>query len=116
MTFDQLATDFVRSTASATREKHPPNFHSRSEPVLHFHNGPGRTCADVRFGGDFQPVTPATPKQREVLLEQVKAHVTGACVPTTEARIGAKKTLRRLHVSVRLLRGMWLGCPHLMIT
>jgi hypothetical protein len=35
-----------------------------------------RTYADVRFGGDFEPVTASTPKQREVLLEQVKAHVT----------------------------------------
>jgi hypothetical protein len=35
-----------------------------------------RTYADVRFGGVFEPVTASTPKQREVLLEQVKAHVT----------------------------------------
>lgn len=35
-----------------------------------------RTYADVRFGEDFEPVTASTPKQREVLLEQVKAHVT----------------------------------------
>jgi hypothetical protein len=35
-----------------------------------------RTYADVRFGGDFEPVTASTPEQREVLLEQVKAHVT----------------------------------------
>ena len=39
-------------------------------------DGPDRTYADVRFGGDFEPVTASTPKQREVLLEQVKAHVT----------------------------------------
>jgi hypothetical protein len=25
-----------------------------------------RTYADVRFGGDFEPVTASTPKQREV--------------------------------------------------
>jgi hypothetical protein len=37
---------------------------------------PNRTYADVRFGGDLDPVTASTPKQREVLLEQVKAHVT----------------------------------------
>jgi hypothetical protein len=35
-----------------------------------------RTYADVRFGGDSEPVTAPTPKLREVLLEQVKAHVT----------------------------------------
>jgi hypothetical protein len=57
-------------------DKHPPNFHFRSKPFLHFRNGPGRTCADVRFGGNFEPVTASTPKQREALLEQVKAHVT----------------------------------------
>jgi hypothetical protein len=37
------------------------------------------TRPDLRrrpFGGDFEPVTASTPKQREVLLEQVKAHVT----------------------------------------
>jgi hypothetical protein len=56
--------------------KHPPNFHFRSKPFLHFRNGPGRTYAGVRFGGDFVPVTVSTPKQREVLLEQVTAHVT----------------------------------------
>ena len=60
----------------ARQGKHPPNFHFRSKPFLHFHNGPDRTYADVRFGGDFDPVTASTPKQREVLLEQVKAHVT----------------------------------------
>jgi hypothetical protein len=43
---------------------------------LRFHNGPDRTYADVWFGGDFEPVTASTPKQREVLLEQVKAHLT----------------------------------------
>ncbi|MFC6021374.1 hypothetical protein ACFP2T_35035 [Plantactinospora solaniradicis] len=26
-----------------------------------------RTYADVRFGGDFEPVTASTPKQREIL-------------------------------------------------
>jgi len=53
-----------------------PNFHFRSKPFLHSRNGPDRTCADVRFGWDFEPVTASRPKQREVLLEQVKAHVT----------------------------------------
>ena len=40
---------------------------------------PQRSRPDLRrrpFGGDFEPVTASTPKQREVLLEQVKAHVT----------------------------------------
>jgi hypothetical protein len=60
----------------ARQGKNPPNFHFRSKPFLHFHNDPGRTYADIRSGGDFEPVTASTPKQREVLLEQVKAHVT----------------------------------------
>ena len=32
----------------------------RSKPFLHFHNGPDRTYAGVRFGGDFEPVTAST--------------------------------------------------------
>jgi hypothetical protein len=71
-----LSRHFARSTASATREA-PTNFHFGSKPFLHFHNGPDRTYADVRFGGDFEPVTASTPKQREVLLERVKALAAG---------------------------------------
>jgi hypothetical protein len=70
-----LPRHFVRSTASATRESTHRTFHFRSKPFLHFHNGPDRTCADVRFGGHFGPVTAST-RSNEVLLEQVKAHVT----------------------------------------
>ncbi|HVB42099.1 MAG TPA: hypothetical protein VNF47_05250 [Streptosporangiaceae bacterium] len=54
----------------------PTGLPLHSKLFLHFHNGPDRAYADVRFGGDFEPVTASTPKQREVLLEQVKAHVT----------------------------------------
>ncbi len=76
MTSGELAASLRQTGGQRDKGKHPPNFHFRSKPFLHFHNGPGRTCADVRFGGDFEPVTASTPKQREVLLEQVKAHVT----------------------------------------
>lgn len=53
-----------------------PGLRPGLEPFLHFHDGPDRTYADVRLGGDFKPVIAPTPKQREVLLEHVKAHVT----------------------------------------
>jgi hypothetical protein len=51
---------------------------------------------------DFEPVTASTPKQREVLLEQVKAHVTAELVSRQrKARVGAKgRTERRLRVPV----------------
>jgi hypothetical protein len=75
-TFDELAASLRQIDGQRDKGKHPPNFHYRSKPFLHFHNGPDRTYADVRFGGDFEPVTASTPKHREVLLEQVKAHVT----------------------------------------
>jgi hypothetical protein len=65
----QLRSDQI--DGQRDRGNHPPNFHFRSKPFLHFHNGPDPTYADVRFGGDFDPVTASTPKQREVLLEQV---------------------------------------------
>ncbi|HEU4541920.1 MAG TPA: hypothetical protein VFR23_12400 [Jiangellaceae bacterium] len=76
MTFDELVASLRQIDGQRDRGKHPPNFHFRSKPFLHFHNSPDRTYTDVRFGGDFDPVTASTPKQREVLLEQVKAHVT----------------------------------------
>ena len=67
-------------TRRTTRVEDAPQLRTSSaygsKPFLHFHNGPDRTYADVRFGGDFEPVTGSTPKQQEVLLEQVKAHVT----------------------------------------
>ena len=75
MTFDELVASLRQIGGQRDKGKHPPNFHFRSKPSLHFHNGPDRTYAGVRFGGDFEPVTASTPKQREVLLEQVKAHV-----------------------------------------
>jgi len=73
--FDELVASLRQIDGQRDKGKHPPNSHFRSKPFLHFHNGPHRTYADVRFGGDFEPVTASTPKQREVLLEQVKAHV-----------------------------------------
>jgi hypothetical protein len=77
MTFDELVASLRQIDGQRDKETHPPSFHFRSKPFLHFHNGPDRTYADVRFGGDFEPVTASTPKQREVLLEQVTAPMTG---------------------------------------
>jgi hypothetical protein len=76
MTFDELVASLRQIDGQRDPGKHPPDFHFRSKPLLHFPNGPDRTYADVQFGGDFEPVTASTPKQRQVLLEQVKAHVT----------------------------------------
>ena len=53
-----------------------PNFHFRSRPFLHFHEGPQGTYADVRFGtGDFEPVRASTPAERAALLAGVERHV-----------------------------------------
>ena len=46
-----------------------------------------RTDARVRVGGDSEPVTASTPKQREVPLEQVKAHVTTELASCRSVRI-----------------------------
>ncbi len=71
MTFDELVASLRQIDGQRDGGKHPLNFHFRSKPFLHFHNGCDPTYADVRFGGDFDPVTASTPKQRQVLLEQV---------------------------------------------
>ena len=76
MTLDELAASLRQIDGRATRESTHRTSTSDRSRSLHFHNGPDRTYADVRFGGDFEPVTASTPKQREVLLEQVQAHVT----------------------------------------
>jgi hypothetical protein len=62
----------ARSLVSRTAMPPPGSRSATSDADARF----DRTYADVRFGGDFEPVTASPPKQREVLLEQVKAHVT----------------------------------------
>jgi hypothetical protein len=93
------AHDPSRRCASAEGQ----HSHVRSKPFLHFHNGPDRTYADVRFGGDFEPVTASTPKQRQVLLEQVKAHVTAELAARQRKRGQGRKNGRNggyfVHVS-----------------
>ena len=76
MTSGELAASLRQIDGQRDNGKHPPDSHFRSKPFLHFCNGPGRTYADARSGRDLEPVTASTPKQRAVLLEQVKAHVT----------------------------------------
>jgi hypothetical protein len=61
MIFDELVASLRQIDGQRDKGKHPPNFHLRSNPFLHFHNGPDRTYADVRFGEDFEPVTASTP-------------------------------------------------------
>jgi hypothetical protein len=94
MTFDELAASLRQVDGQRNKGKHPPNFHFRSKPFLHFRNGPDRTYADVRFGRDFEPVTGSTPKQREVLLEQVKADVTAELAPDSGSAGRGERTDR----------------------
>lgn len=75
MTFDDLVASLRQIEGLRDTGKRHPNFHFRSKPFLHFHDGPGGTHADVRFGADFEPVAASTPAQREALLERVRAHV-----------------------------------------
>jgi hypothetical protein len=53
MTFDELVASLRQVDGQRDKGKRPPDFHFRSRPFLHFHNGPDQTYADVRFGGDF---------------------------------------------------------------
>jgi hypothetical protein len=55
-------------------------------PFLHFHNGPDRAYADVRFGGDFEPVT-AYPARRTLICvagRPASSGVLGACVEQSD--------------------------------
>jgi hypothetical protein len=54
MTFDELVASLRQIDGQRDKGKHPPDFHFRSKPFLHFRNGPGRTFADIWFGGDFE--------------------------------------------------------------
>jgi hypothetical protein len=51
MTSGELVASLPQIDGQRDKGKHPPNFHFRSKPFLHFYNGPDRTYADVRFGG-----------------------------------------------------------------
>lgn len=53
----------------------PPNFHLRGRPFLHFHRSEEGTYADVRFGGDFEPVWASSPQERQILVALVCEHV-----------------------------------------
>jgi hypothetical protein len=102
-TSGELAASLRQINGQRDKGKHPPNFHYRSKPFLHFHNGPDRTYADVRFGGDFEPVTASTPKQRKVLLAQVKAHVTAELASRQRKRGQGRKDGQNGNVRTQLL-------------
>ena len=54
----------------------PPNFHFRSQPILHFHEDDAGIYADVRLGaGGFEPMRASTPTERLALLGAVADHV-----------------------------------------
>ena len=74
--FGERAASLRQIGGQRGKGRHPLDFRFRSKPFLHFCNGPGRPYAGVRLGRNFEPVTGSTPKLREVLLEQVKAHIT----------------------------------------
>jgi hypothetical protein len=52
MTSGELVASLRQIDGQRDKGKHPPDFHFRSKPFPHFHNGPGRTYANVRFGGN----------------------------------------------------------------
>jgi len=86
MTFDELVASLRQIDGQRDKGKHPPNFHFRSMPFLHFHNGPDRAYADVRFGGDFEPVT-AYPARRMLICiagGPASSGVLGACVEQSD--------------------------------
>lgn len=86
MTHDELV-EALRAVEGLVDVGHdPPNFHFRSRPFLHFHFGDEGTYADVRFGGDFEPVRASTPRERLELLARVHEHV---------ERVGASRKSRR---------------------
>jgi hypothetical protein len=43
MTSGELAASLRQIDGQRDKGKHPPDFHFRSKPFLHFHNGPDRT-------------------------------------------------------------------------
>ena len=64
----------------------PPNFHFRGRPFLHFHRSEEGTYADVRLGGDFEPVWASSPQERQMLLALVWEHVESIEVRRKERR------------------------------
>jgi hypothetical protein len=57
MTFDELVASLRQIDGRRDRGSTHRTSTSDRKPFLHFHNGPDWTYADVRFGGDFDPVT-----------------------------------------------------------
>jgi hypothetical protein len=51
MTSGELVASLRQIDGQRDKGKHPPNFHFRWKPFLHFHNGPDRTYADVGSAG-----------------------------------------------------------------
>jgi hypothetical protein len=82
MSHDDLVAALRRIDELHDVGNYQPNFHFRSRPFLHFHEGPQGVYADVRLGTeDFRPIPAATPAERAELLERVRRHirhVTGA--------------------------------------
>jgi hypothetical protein len=85
MTLDELVASLRQIDGQRDKVKHAPNFHFRSKPYLYFHNAPDRAYADVRFGGDFEPVT--APSRRTLMCvagRPAYSSLLGACVEQSD--------------------------------
>ena len=105
MTSGELAASLRPIHGQRDKGKHPPNLHLRSKPVPAL---PQRSRPDLRrrpAGGDSEPVTASAPKQRQVLPEQVQAHVTAEPASRQRKRgQGRKNAIRR--AGARLSRAL----------
>jgi len=76
MTHDDLVGALRAIDGLIDVSQDPPNFHFRSEPFLHFHEGDEGTYADVRLGsGGFEPIPASTAEERLSLLATVADQV-----------------------------------------
>lgn len=73
--FEDFVDALRRVEGLRDRGKNFPNFHYKSKPFLHFHDGPNGPFADVRFGDEFEPWPLATPTDRRALLQAVRDHI-----------------------------------------
>lgn len=75
MSHDELVAALRAVDGLVDVGRDPPSFHCRGRPFLHFHRSEEGTYADVRFGGDFEPVWASSPQERQILLALVWEHV-----------------------------------------
>jgi hypothetical protein len=77
MTHDELVAALRQIDGLRDVGNSHPNFQFRSQPFLHFHDGPNGVYGDVRLGTrEFREIAASTPEEREALLARVRKHVT----------------------------------------